>query len=1084
MKKHYCILLFIFSCLSVVKAQTNYNKLPVYIPPAPDAAALSKYGNLDVGLQTGSLNFKVPLLTLEGNQWAMPIDIQYFTSGVKVDQIASRVGMGWALSAGGVVTRSVNHNPDELSTRSTLPSDWNSFGQNFLTYLENVAVSNSMDTEPDEFSYNFNGYSGKFILDANKNPISIPHSNLKISFIFNSTTSSSVVIKTPDGSVYYFEDTEYTSATSVSGGANQPIGTSVPTSWYLTKVVLPNKETVNFTYQNIDYDYVSGISQTLTRSFDAENQNPCPSLECGVVDNENTSLSLLYINGKILSKINFRSMEVNFDYITRLDLPSANNGDKLLEKITLKNNNQVLKSFQFDYQYGISSSTYESWNGNETSLKYRPYLTFLKQKGKNGEEEGKHTFTYEDINAMPPRLSFSQDVLGHFNGKLNSSLIPKPVSTVDQQMFWRATANRDPDWGSSVKGALIKIEYPTGGTDRISYSLNDYFTTKTVQQRESLNLSVPRTNTVYPIVKTSPNFTTTNPQTVTLAAHMWIEMGSDGSSSYDPDQDLMIVEVLRSSDGQLIFSKTLKAGQDVSEDLTGIALSTSYFYRITCLVPNLRCTSVISYDGVPLEVTTNVQVPGLRVSSLISKSSAAEPELVKSFYYAKLSDLSKSSGNVGYAPLLFQDATSYNSGPCGPSPSGLAYFPCRNMVAYSNSLVNQYPYSQNYMYYSNVIEALGSNLENGGTSHEYIVERDSRSMPVIGNNVTLGVKLSNNGFSNGLEKEQIIFKKKDSTFVNLKRTVNHYHESVRSITDAYVINKTYDYPTHSNPPAYREFEGFNIHRYHFYSAWVYKDTSTVYDYNENGGYVKSKTVYEYGNPLHTQQTRVSTTGSDQKTIEIKYKYPHEKVSLGEDPGGVYQAMVNDHLIQPVVEEQRLKDAVQTDFTRINYTQPFTHLFYPDSVQVQSVAGSPVESRIRYHKYDDAGNALSVSQEKGSKICYVWGYGRSKPIAEIKNADYATVEAVLGGSGAINTFCASYTKTDTEVRNFLAVLRTDSRLKDAQVASFTYDLFMGTTSATDAKGMTTYYEYDSFQRLKYIKDQDGNIVKSYDYHYKP
>ncbi|MBB5440964.1 hypothetical protein HDC92_004668 [Pedobacter sp. AK017] len=54
MKKHYCILLFIFSCLSVVKAQTNYNKLPVYIPPAPDAAALSKYGNLDVGLQTGS----------------------------------------------------------------------------------------------------------------------------------------------------------------------------------------------------------------------------------------------------------------------------------------------------------------------------------------------------------------------------------------------------------------------------------------------------------------------------------------------------------------------------------------------------------------------------------------------------------------------------------------------------------------------------------------------------------------------------------------------------------------------------------------------------------------------------------------------------------------------------------------------------------------------------------------------------------------------------------------------------------------------------------------------------------------------
>lgn len=1085
MKKHcYITLLFIFSCFSIVRGQTNYNKLPVYIPPSPNAAELSKYGNLDVGLQTGSLNFKIPLLTLEGSQWGMPIDIQYSTSGIKVDQVASRVGMGWALSAGGVVTRNVNHNPDELSTRSTLPADWNSFDQNFLTYLDNIVVSGSSDTEPDEFSYNFNGYSGKFILDANKNPISIPHSNLKISFLFNSTTSSSVVITAPDGSIYYFEDTEYTSTTSVSGGANQPISASIPTSWYLTKVILPNKEMVSFTYQDIAYDYVAGISQTLTRSFDAENQNPCPSLQCDVIDYENTSLSLLFVNGKILSKINFRSTEVSFDYISRLDLPSTNNGEKLLDKVTLKRNNQVLKSFQFDYQYGISSSTYQSVNGNEASLKYRPYLNFLRQKGKNGEEEGKHTFTYEDINAMPPRLSFSQDVLGHFNGKSNSSLIPKPATLAEQQMFWRATANRAPDLGSSIKGALIKIEYPTGGIDRVTYSLNDYAGINVIPQRENLNLSISRTNTVYPRVETSPNFTTTNAETVTLAAHMWIEMGSDGSSPYDPNQDLMIVEVLRSSDGQLIFSKTLKAGQEVSQDLTGIALTTSYFYRITCLVPNLRCSAVISYNVAPLQIPTNIQLPGLRVSNLISQTSASEPEMVKSYYYATLSNLNKSSGNVGYAPLLFQDVTSYNLGPCGSTPSGAAYFPCRSMVAYSNSLVNLYPYSQNYMYYSNVIEGIGPNLENGGTSHEYIIERDSRSLPVIGSNVTLGIKLTNNGFLNGLEKEQIIFKNKNNAIVNLRKVVNHYNQNVQSSTDAYLITKTYDYPLHSSPPSYREFEGFNVHKYKFYSAWVYKDTSTVYDYDENGGVVKSKTVYEFGNPLHTQQTRVSTTGSDQKTVEINYKYPHEKVSLGQDPSGVYQAMVNDHVIQPVVEEQRLKDALQTDFTRINYTQPFAHLFYPDNIQVQSVAASPVESRINYHKYDDAGNALSVSQEKGSKICYVWGYGKSKPIAEIKNAEYATVEAVLGGAGAINTFCSSYTKTDTEVRSFLAALSTDTRLKDAQVTTFTYDLLVGTTSQTDPKGMTTYYEYDNFQRLKSVKDQDGNIIKSHDYHYKP
>lgn len=56
--------------------------------------------------------------------------------------------------------------------------------------------------------------------------------------------------------------------------------------------------------------------------------------------------------------------------------------------------------------------------------------------------------------------------------------------------------------------------------------------------------------------------------------------------------------------------------------------------------------------------------------------------------------------------------------------------------------------------------------------------------------------------------------------------------------------------------------------------------------------------------------------------------------------------------------------------------------------------------------------------------------------------------------------------------------------DAQMTTYTYKPLVGLNSQTDAKGMITYYEYDGFQRLKHIKDQEGNIIKSYDYHYKP
>ncbi len=55
--------------------------------------------------------------------------------------------------------------------------------------------------------------------------------------------------------------------------------------------------------------------------------------------------------------------------------------------------------------------------------------------------------------------------------------------------------------------------------------------------------------------------------------------------------------------------------------------------------------------------------------------------------------------------------------------------------------------------------------------------------------------------------------------------------------------------------------------------------------------------------------------------------------------------------------------------------------------------------------------------------------------------------------------------------------------DTQMTSYTYTPLLGMTSQTDQNGVSTFYEYDTFGRLKQVKDQDGNIVKTYDYHYQ-
>jgi len=54
---------------------------------------------------------------------------------------------------------------------------------------------------------------------------------------------------------------------------------------------------------------------------------------------------------------------------------------------------------------------------------------------------------------------------------------------------------------------------------------------------------------------------------------------------------------------------------------------------------------------------------------------------------------------------------------------------------------------------------------------------------------------------------------------------------------------------------------------------------------------------------------------------------------------------------------------------------------------------------------------------------------------------------------------------------------------AQMTTYTYSPLIGITSQCDAGSRITYYEYDGLGRLQDIKDQDGNILKTYEYQYQ-
>ena len=75
--------------------------------PSPTASALGQYGNVPVGLYTGSAQVSVPLYEIKEGSLTLPISLSYNSGGNKVADMASWVGLGFSLNAGGCISRTV-----------------------------------------------------------------------------------------------------------------------------------------------------------------------------------------------------------------------------------------------------------------------------------------------------------------------------------------------------------------------------------------------------------------------------------------------------------------------------------------------------------------------------------------------------------------------------------------------------------------------------------------------------------------------------------------------------------------------------------------------------------------------------------------------------------------------------------------------------------------------------------------------------------------------------------------------------------------------------------------------------------------
>lgn len=165
--------------------------------PTPTAAELGKYGDIPVSYYTGRANVSIPLWQTSVRGVDLNIALTYETGGLLTNRLPGWMGHGWSLLAGGVITRVVNGEPDEVDYAHTVYSTFQNYFHfyGFLAeHIDNTELitnPNLMqgDTKADVFYFNFMGHTGRFLLGHDGKWKVDSESNLTVLFDYNNSSN-------------------------------------------------------------------------------------------------------------------------------------------------------------------------------------------------------------------------------------------------------------------------------------------------------------------------------------------------------------------------------------------------------------------------------------------------------------------------------------------------------------------------------------------------------------------------------------------------------------------------------------------------------------------------------------------------------------------------------------------------------------------------------------------------------------------------------------------------------------------------------------------------------------------------------